>query len=387
MSDENTQKSIPTWFLVLFQILVVILSMAIGFFGRQLIARQRGDLPLLQQARMIVLNNTIVEVPGDPALEYGMITGMLAVLNDPFASFVEPAVHEIFTDELAGRYAGIGVRLERDTRADWRVYPLPDSPALEAGIQEADLLVAVDDLQVTSATDEVILLAAIRGPEEETVMISVIRAGVQLTFTIQRQTVPLPSITSQRLPEEPRIGLLRVNRIAETTAHEMQTSIDALLDQGIQALIIDLRDNGGGLVDAGVDVARLFLASGEIIQQTSRDKSGRTFSVESPGPYLDLPLVLLINVNTASSAEIVAGALQAQQRATLVGTASFGKTSIQSIFELADGSSVRLTSGAWSIPGVSFPLTPEIEVLDDPLGVEILRSAMDVFNLHKQESE
>jgi len=380
MPDQNTPKPFPTWLIFLFQGVVIILSIAIGYFGHQFIARYRGEFGLLRQAQAILLENTILDIPDDPTLEYGMIRGMLAELGDPYTGFVEPATHEILTDELTGRFGGIGVRLERDTQAQWRLYPLPDSPALAAGIQDGDLLQAVDDLLVSPHTDEVTLLAAVRGPEDETVTITIQRNNEQLSFDIQRQSVPLPSVTWHLLPEAPKIGMLRVHRIAETTAEEMQSGIESLLDQGVEGLIIDLQDNGGGLVEAGVDIARLFLESGEIIGQSFKGEGVRTFEVEQPGPFTDLPIVLLINHNTASSAEIVAGALKAHQRATLVGTPTHGKTSIQYIFELGDGSSVHVTSGRWWINGLSFPLAPDIEVLDDPSGVEVLQTAIQVFN-------
>jgi len=380
MPDQNTPKPFPTWLIFLFQGVVIILSIAIGYFGHQFIARYRGEFGLLRQAQAILLENTILDIPDDPTLEYGMIRGMLAELGDPYTGFVEPATHEILTDELTGRFGGIGVRLERDTQAQWRLYPLPDSPALAAGIQDGDLLQAVDDLLVSPHTDEVTLLAAVRGPEDETVTITIQRNNEQLSFDIQRQSVPLPSVTWHLLPEAPKIGMLRVHRIAETTAEEMQSGIESLLDQGVEGLIIDLQDNGGGLVEAGVDIARLFLESGEIIGQSFKGEGVRTFEVEQPGPFTDLPIVLLINHNTASSAEIVAGALSTHQRATLVGTPTHGKTSIQYIFELGDGSSVHVTSGRWWINGLSFPLAPDIEVLDDPSGVEVLQTAIQVFN-------
>ena len=380
MPDQNPQKSIPTWLIFLFQGLVIILSIAIGYFGRAFIARDRGELGLLREAHGILLENTILDIPDDPSLEYGMIRGMLAELGDPYTGFDEPATHEILTDQLTGRFGGIGVRFERDIQAQWRLYPIPGSPALAVGIQDGDLLLAVDGLLVSAETDEVTLLSAVRGPEGEIVNITVERDGEQLNFNIQRQSVPLPSITWHLLPEDPKIGMLRVHRIAETTANEMQSGIESLLGQGAESLIIDLRDNGGGLVEAGVDIARLFLESGEVISESIKGESVRTFEVVEPGPFTDLPLVLLINHTTASSAELIAGALKANQRATLVGTPTYGKTSIQFIFELADGSSVRITSGRWWIDGLSFPLAPDIEVLNDPSGIELLQAAIKLFN-------
>jgi len=379
MSEHKTQQTFPTWLMILFQFVIVFLSIAIGYFGRGMFDRYRGDLPLLNEAKEILIQNTILEIPDNPALEYGMIRGMLAVMEDPYTHFIEPAVHEIRTNELAGRFGGVGVRLERDTEANWRLYPLPDSPALAAGVQDGDLLKAVDDLEITSETEELDLVSAIRGPEGETVNLTIQRENEQITLTIARQWVPLPSITWHLLPETPQIGVIRVHRIADTTADEIEEGVEDLLEQGIEALIVDLRDNGGGLVEAGVRIARLFLGSGEVMSQSFKGEAVNTFGVEQPGPFVDLPLVLLINNHTASSAEIVAGALSTHQRADLIGTATHGKTSIQYIFELQDGSSVNITSGRWWVPGVDFPLVPDFEVSDDLNGVVLMQTAINVL--------
>ena len=384
MSEHKTQQSFPTWVLIVFQIGIVILSIAIGYFGRGIIAGYQGDFPLLSEARDVLVQNTILEIPPEPALEYGMIRGMLTVMEDPYTHFIEPAVHEIRTNELAGRFGGVGVRAERDTQANWRLYPLPDSPAQAAGIVDGDMLIAVDDQEITPDTEELDLIATIRGPEGENVQLTVQRALETLTFTIERQWVPLPSITWHLLPEAPQIGVIRVHRIADTTADEIQEGIEDLLVQDAQALILDLRDNGGGLVEAGVRIARLFLESGEVIGQSFKGEAVKTFEVEQPGPFVDLPMVLLINNHTASSAEIVAGALAAQQRATLIGTATHGKTSIQFIFELQDGSSVNITSGRWWVTGVDFPLEPDLVVSDDPEGVVLMQTAIVVLEPYIQ---
>lgn len=372
----SPQKSI---YLIL-QVVIVILSIAVGYFGHRFILQYEGDLGLLIQARDIVLDNTILDLPEDPALEYGMIRGMLQSLDDPYTYFVEPAEHEVESDQLTGNFGGVGVRLERDTESNWRLYPLPDSPALAAGIKDSDRLTAVDDLAITSATDETTLMAAIRGQEGDKVKLTVLRKGEELTFTIKRQSVPLPSVSWNLLPEAPYIGMLQVNRIADSTAGEIQEGIEDLTAQGAGGFILDLRDNGGGLVDAAVDIARLFLEDGVILHQQFKDQDEEIFSVEEPGPYTDIFLVLLINSNTASSAEIVAGALKAQQRAVVIGAPTHGKTTIQYIFDLQDGSSVHVTSGEWWIPGVSFPLQPDELISDDPEGVKSIQKAIEVLS-------
>jgi len=362
------------------QIMIVILSIGVGYFGHKFLLQYHDELGLLRQARDIVLNNTILELPDDPTLEYGMIQGMLEKLNDPHTYFVEPAEHEVESDQLTGSFGGVGVRLERDTDMNWRLYPLPDSPALEAGIIDGDKLTDVDDLSITSATDEMTLLAAIRGPEGEKVTLTVLRDGEELSFTVKRQSVPLPSVSWNLLPEDPSIGLLKVNRIADSTAGEIQDGIEHMTTQGAERFILDLRNNGGGLVEAAVDIIRLFLNNGEILHQKFKDQDEEVFSVQEPGIYRDIPIVILVNDNTASSAEIVAGALKAHKQGVIIGSPTLGKTTIQYIFDLEDGSSVHVTSGEWWIPGVSFPLQPDERVIDDPDGVKSLQRAIEILS-------
>ena len=364
---------------IVLQISIVILSVAVGYFGHRFILQYRGEFGLLREARDIIIDNSIIEVPDDQALEYGMIRGMLATLNDPYTYFVEPAAHEIQSDQLTGSYGGIGVQIERDTELNWRVFPLPDSPALAAGVQDGDILLSVEDLTVTSTMDEVTLTAAIRGPEGEDITISIERHGETLVFSIERKSIPLPSVTWHLLPDAPEIGLVQINLISGTTAEEIRNGIDDLRAQGAQSFILDLRNNGGGLVEAGIDIARLFLAEGDIIHRQFKDQKVVSFTVTEPGPFFDIPLVVLVNSNTASSAEIVAGALRSHQRAIFIGSPSFGKTTIQYVFELQDGSSVHITSGNWWVPDQPIPFDPDYVVTDDPTGTEIILKAISVL--------
>ena len=379
MLPPETPSAPHKWGSFLLKAAALLAAVAIGYFGRALFTQPTEAFPLLQQAQKILLENTILDVPEDPALEYGMIQGMLGTLNDPYTYFVEPAAHEVESDQLEGAFGGIGARLDQDTDRQWRLYPLPDSPALAAGIRDGDILTQVDDLPITAEIDQVTLLAAIRGPEGQVVELRVLRGAEAFAFIIRRQAVPIPSVTYNLLPEAPAVGILHMTLIADTTADELSRAMEDLQAQGATAFILDLRNNGGGLVEAAVETARLFLADGEVLHQQFRDQPKEVFTVKKPGPYATVPLVVLVNENTASSAEIVAGALLAQDRATVIGAPTYGKTVIQYIFDLEDGSSVHVTSGRWWIPGVEFPLAPDITVTDDQNGTVILQSAINAL--------
>lgn len=379
MYEKSKQDYIKILFFITLQLAIVLLSAAVGYFGFRHIGQYREELGVLKQARDIMVRNTIHAVPEDRILEYGMIRGMLNTLEDPYTHFVEPAAHEVQTDQLTGTYGGIGLNLERDLQLNWRVYPLPDSPASEAGIQDGDRLVKVDELYVTAETNEITLTAAIRGPVGDRVRIIVLREGQELSFTIRREIYTLPSASWHLLPDEPLIGLVKVYRIAGTTASEIQEGIEDLLQRGASGVVLDLRDNGGGLVEAGVEIANLFLSDVDILHRQFRDQDTDIFSASTESPFESMPLVILINGNTASSAEIIAGALQQHQRATLIGAETHGKTTIQLIFELQDGSSIHITGGRWWIPGQTFPLKPDFPIQDDPDGVVLIQTAMDVL--------
>ena len=379
MPEQNSNTFFSKWGFIALQVAIVLLAVAVGAFGYQYIDQQQGDLNLLRRAREILVENTIYDVPSDQQLEHAMIRGMLNAVEDPFTRFVPPAENEVQSDQLAGEFGGIGARLERDTQSRWRLYPLPDSPALTAGLQDGDILLAVEDQTINAETDEVSLISLLRGPVGEEVQITISRDDQERTFTLERQQINLPSVATNLLPEDDRIGLVQVIRIAETTAEEIEEGILALKEQGASALILDLRDNGGGLVEAGVETSRLFLAKGEVMQRQFRGEPVKRFTVEEEGPFSTIPLVVLVNSNTASSAEIVAGALAAHSRATLVGLPTFGKTTIQYLFELQDGSSVHVTSGRWWVSGVEFPLQPDITLTQEAGEPVFIQEAIEVL--------
>ncbi|HEY9121575.1 MAG TPA: S41 family peptidase [Brevefilum sp.] len=379
MNKVNLPENVKQWLFMGLQVMIVLLAMAIGYFGHRYILQAQEDLGILKQARSIIKENAIFELPSDERLQHGMVRGMLESLNDPYTFFVEPAAHEIQTDELTGSFGGIGVRLERDTDLNWRLYPFPDSPALKVGVQDGDILIEVDELSITTNTDDITLLAALRGPIGEQVQISVRRGSQTLNYDIKRQDFSLPSVSWNLLPEAADIGLVIANRITQTTAEEMIEAIRDLQDRGAEYLILDLRDNGGGLVEAGVEIVKLFLTDGEALRQQFKDQKVEIFEVSEEGEFSNLPMVILVNGNTASSAEIVAGALKKHERAPVIGVPTYGKTSIQYIFDLQDGSSIHITSGRWWIIGVSSPIMPDHLIADDPDGVAALQKAIEIL--------
>jgi carboxyl-terminal processing protease len=345
------------------------LTFAAGYFLHARLFPGDSDFSLPGQAFQLIENHGYYDLPEGSQMEYGAIRGMLDTYGDRFTYFVEPAQHELSNDSLAGSYGGIGATLERTPEGETVLHPFENSPAMQAGIKDGDRLIAVDDVEINAemTLDEVV--AAVRGPEGKRVHIKVVRPpeGQVFEFSIKRENIPLPSVTWHLAASENRVGVIQVNLIAASTEQEIQNAVTDLKERGATYFVLDLRGNRGGLLDAGVNIARLFLTEGVILEKQNRGKDPETYEVEEPGALASIPLVVLVDENTASAAEIVAGALQAHQRALLIGTHTFGKDSIQLVFELKDGSSLHVTNALWWVPGLENPigeggLQPDIAV-------------------------
>lgn len=338
------------------------------------------EWPVLEQAYHILLKHGL-NVPSEgPTLEYGMIRGMIQAYGDPYTSFNEPAQAELSSNMLHGSFGGIGVSLGKDDEGFHVLFPFPDGPAKRAGIKDGDRLVKVNAMEITTETSSEALMAAVRGPVGETVEITVARPPEYQTliFNIKREEIALPSVTWHLEPSEKRLGIIKVNVIASTTPEEIEKAVNDLQVNGATAFALDLRDNFGGLLDSGVDVAKLFLSKSTIIEQQYRDQPVEQYQTNQAGPLFAIPLVVLVNQNTASAAEIISGALQAQHRAKLIGVPTYGKNTIQLVFQLLDGSSVNITAAHWWVPGLDTP-RPGQGIQPDILLTQIENTTSDPF--------
>jgi carboxyl-terminal processing protease len=238
------------------------------------------------------------------------------------------------------------------------LYPYQDSPAFHAGIQDGDHLNIVDDMPITPETTMDSILAALRGPIGQSVRVTISRptGSNTLEFKIRRAEFPLPSVTWHLDADRPEVGVLEINLIAANTVNEVEDAIKDLQMRQARFFVLDLRNNYGGLLTAGVDITRLFLHDGVIIDHQYRNQGVGEYRVESPGPFIDLPLAVVVNENTASAAEIIAGALKVHRRAQLIGAPTYGKDTIQLVFDLKDSSSLHVTAARWWIPGLEPPI-------------------------------
>jgi len=289
-------------------------------------------------------------IPSAQDRTYGAIRYALLLLDDPYTRFVEPQPRELERDRMRGAFGGIGVTLGRDSEGRLVLFPLSDSPAERAGILAGDLLLEVDGETVSPMSIEDVR-ALIHGEVDTPVTLTLSRPPIPpFELTIVRDEIQVPSVTWRVLEQAPDVGYIHIERFTERTGDEVLDALQELEQREVTGLALDLRDNAGGLLDPAVATASHFLRSGVVLYETQRDGQERTFPVEEEGIATDVPLVVLVNEGTASAAEIVAGALQDHGRAPLVGQPTFGKGSVQQIYELSDGSSLHVTSAVWLTP-------------------------------------
>lgn len=284
---------------------------------------------------------------------YGAARGIASSLEDPYTTFMSPVEHSDFRLALNGSLEGIGAELTFRDDVVVVVAPLKGSPALRGGLQSEDIIVEVDGEVVLGQTLQEIV-HKIRGPKGTEVVVGVRRAGslevIQLTFVREKITVPSTEYKTIETGSG-SIGYVAVNQFGDRTVREVEEALQEVRSGEIDGLIVDLRFNGGGYLEGAVDITSMFINQGKVVTVERRDAEPISHYVYGRPIDTDTPLVVMINEASASASEIVAGALQDHERATIVGKKSFGKGTIQEIFELPGGSSVRVTVARWLTPG------------------------------------
>lgn len=342
-----------------------------GYFFRDLIAQpapSQVSFVLVEEANSKLAAHYLYALPDESVRIYGAVRGLVASLDDPYTIFVEPQAAEVDNTNLAGRFGGIGAELTRDEEGRFVIATVYwDNPAYEAGVQVGDIILAIDGVEVdTTAPDMDGVLAAIRGDVGEPVTLSLQRGDDVLEVEIIRAEVLIPSTFWRILEEDERIGYIQITRFTDRTLEELRQALAELSEQGAQAYILDLRNNSGGLVDSAVKVTGEFVNGGAVLYEQTQGNVEKVMNAPQGGLALDSPLVVLVNPYTASASEIVAGALQDRERATLIGQKTFGKGTVQMILPLSDGSSIRVTNAQWFTPNhkriEAEGLTPDIPV-------------------------
>jgi carboxyl-terminal processing protease len=279
-------------------------------------------------------------------------TGLLEQLRDPYSTLLQGDDYRQLTETTTGNYGGLGIQI--DVRDGWItvVAPLPETPAERAGIETGDQIIAVDG-KSTEGWNNDQAVKALRGTPGTEVELQIRRAGFAkpMTYRLTRAQIHVRSVPPGTLFPG-GVGYVSLNPVAENSAQELRSEIKALLGKGMKTLVLDLRNNPGGLLDQGVRVADLFLDRGaEIVSTRGRTReSTKRFLDEAKQEWPNLPIVVLVNEGTASAAEIISGALQDHDRAVVVGVPTFGKGLVQTLFQFSDNTALKLTTGRWYTP-------------------------------------
>ena len=335
-------------------------------------------------AKLAVIRNKIdQEYIGDineNDLIEGAIKGYVSGLNDVYTEYLTADEMSSFTEDIEGEFVGIGVYMTKDTERNLiLVYgTIPDSPAEEAGLKTGDIITSVDDVEC-NGDDYDTIANSIKGIEGTKVKIGILRDGEELNFEIERKTVEVKHVTSQVLDNN--IGYIYISSFEGDVSTQFENAYNDLKNQGITSLIIDVRNNGGGIVDESLDIAEMMTDKGQTLLIES-DKNGEEEIIKSEkDKTITMPIVLLVNEYSASASEILAGILKEDvDNCTLIGNTTYGKGVIQTLYPLTDGSGIKITTNEYFTPNHNkinkIGIEPDIKV-DDYLFTGILDKEKD----------
>lgn len=343
-------------------ILLLILAVAVAgvLIGRWSIVGAEGEgyeeLKVFTEALYIVRKNYVEEVK-PKELVYGAIRGMLNAL-DPHSNFLNPDAYKEIQVETKGEFGGIGIQIGIKDGVLTVIAPLEDTPAHKAGIKAGDKIIKIND-EPTKNLGLHDAVSRMRGAPKTPVTITIFREGWKepRDFTLIREIIRVKSVKSKLL--EDSIGYIRITQFQEQTSNDLANALDKLMKEKTTGLILDLRNNPGGLLHSAVSVTSHFLPPGTLVVYTKGKKDDRTdYHTEGEKPNYTLPMIVLVNEGSASASEIVAGALKDWNRAIILGAKTFGKGSVQSLVPLSDGSGLRLTTAKYYTPkGTSIQAT------------------------------
>jgi carboxyl-terminal processing protease len=357
---------------------VLILLLALVLLGWMSVSRdshplqaettpQYQDLQLFTDVLSIVRKSYVEEVPMKKLI-YGAINGMLASL-DPHSGFMPPEMYKEMKIDTRGEFGGLGIEITIRDGVLTVVSPIEDTPAYRAGLQAGDQILKIED-KFTKDMGIMDAVKLMRGPKGTKITITIMRDSFEKPkeFTLVREIIKIRSVKARNLQDG--IGYVRITQFQERTADDLHGALTALHEENegaLTGLILDLRNNPGGLLDQAVRVSDTFLSEGLIVYTEGREEGSRMkFTAHPKDTEPPYPMVVLINGGSASASEIVAGALKDHKRAVIMGTQSFGKGSVQTIIPLSDDSGLRLTTARYFTPdGTSIQatgITPDIVV-------------------------
>ncbi len=342
-------------------VFVLILILLLGCFsvgvlaGRRMQKVQEQKLPGEKETSLkkveevlTIIRQTYVEKVSMQKLIAGAISGMIKSLNDPYSRYLDKKHFKMVEEEAAGNYEGVGIMLGMEDHKLTVISPIKDTPADKAGIKTADIITKIDEEPTKDMTiNQAVKL--IRGPQGTTVVLTIEREGEAkpLEFELERAKIETPNVSSKMLEDD--IGYIHLHFFGGGSGNKIKKAIKELKDQGAKGIIVDLRNNPGGLLDESIDVASAFIDSGVIVRIKERKGAEQVYKARG-GADGKIPLVVLVNKGSASASEIVAGAIKDTGRGVLVGETTFGKGSVQDIRRLSDGTGLLITVAKYFTP-------------------------------------
>ena len=335
------------WFLAL----AIIVSMSVDANSQGQESSELYDGLRLFGKAFSIVHNQYVEDVKTKTLVYGAIDGMLKSLGDPHTRFMTPEVFKEMKVETEGSFSGLGIVIGLKQDNLMVISPIEGTPAYSAGIKVGDYITEIDG----TSTKNISLVEAVqklRGKQGTQVIITIKRDGVENPFkvTINRAIIEIHSVKSDVIQTD--VGYIRITNFNQTTAQEFTDSLVKLQKRGIRSLVIDLRNDPGGLLESAIDVSDNLLSKNSLIVSIAgrQQEMNREFRTTGKGLYLDNPIIVLLNEGSASASEILAGAIKDNKRGLTIGVKSYGKGSVQTVLPLPDGSGIALTTAKYFTP-------------------------------------
>jgi carboxyl-terminal processing protease len=334
--------------LIVMRNIFLTITVLITLFLAGLFLTNHDNIGLAMEALFLVKNSYYEKVDNKILIE-GAISGMIDSLGDQYSSYLSPESLTDVKEHLQGSFGGVGIYVGIRDEEITIISPIENTPAERAGLKAGDVITSIENKSTKNMSlDEAVSL--MKGEPGLSVVLTVRRAKQEedLSFELVREIINVPTVRSEILEQAPGVAYLRIAMFASNTYEALTTELKKLADAGFSALIIDLRDNPGGDVNSVISIAELFVPEGPIMHIVERN--GKEETIKADAKYLELPIAVLINEGTASASEILAGAIQDREVGTIIGTTSFGKAKVQTVYTLKDGAGIKITTAKYLTP-------------------------------------
>ncbi len=343
----------------IFLVLLVVLSMTAGVaIGRMLRnpyasaeSSNLNEKEVVEKLSMLeqCINNYYLDEVDQDKMRDGIYKGYISGLDDKYAEYYTEESYKQLMEEDSGEYQGIGVTVTKDPSTGYTLIEgvFKNTPAAEAGLEPGDYIVSVNDRD-TKDMELTDVVMEIKRKDKETADLKIFREGQELEFTVKKSKIEIDTVSYEM--KDGKIGYIEVTQFIENTADKFKEAVDDLTSQGMTGLVLDLRDNGGGLVDVCVDMCSEFVPKGDLVVYIQDKNGGRTDYNSNSDDNVEVPVLILVNENTASASEIMTGCLRDYGKAQIVGTKTFGKGIVQNIFPFTDGTAVKFTVAKYYLP-------------------------------------